>query len=179
MTTSNALTALNAVIPVIPVIHPPVHTQRLARNALCAATLFAVLALCLHAPAQALGKAQTAAVQARFQQERSACLNGATGQDRATCLREAAAARAEALNGGLGDGSAPYADNQRQRCTALPASERQACLARMQGQGSVSGSVAGGGLLRELVTTEPAVSASATPGAPPAAAASAVPAASR
>ena len=105
------------------------------------------------------------AAQARYQQERAACLSGASHQDRATCLREAGAARADALRGGLGDSTEPYAANQRSRCAQLPDSQRQDCLARMQGQGNVSGSVAGGGLLRELVTVVPA--------APPAPAASA------
>ena len=42
------------------------------------------------------------------------------------------------------------------RCAALPAADRDACVARMQGQGEVTGSVAGGGLLRELVQMVPA-----------------------
>ena len=40
------------------------------------------------------------------------------------------------------------------RCDALAGDERVACVARIRGEGTVSGSVAGGGILRELVTTE-------------------------
>ena len=166
----------------------PVHTRRWVGYRAKAAARWAMLGTLalltfgLNTSAHALGKAQTAAVQARFAQERNACLSGASGQDRDTCLREAAAARAEALRGGLNDGDARYKDNQRLRCAALPASEQPACNARMQGQGSVSGSVAGGGLLRELVITERgspagAAAAPAPAGAAPApAAASAMPA---
>ena len=41
------------------------------------------------------------------------------------------------------------------RCEALAGDERTACVARIRGEGSVSGSVAGGGILREIVITEP------------------------
>ena len=103
----------------------------------------------------------SSSAQSRYQQDRAVCLSGASNQDRATCLKEAGAARAEALRGGLGDSTEPYADNQRKRCAQLPGSQRQDCLARMQGQGNVSGSVAGGGLLRETVTVVPAAAAPA------------------
>ena len=116
----------------------------------------------------AAAPSSSSAAQSRYQQDRAVCLSGASNQDRATCLKEAAAARAEAQRGGLGDSAEPYADNQRKRCAQLPGSQRQDCLARMQGQGNVSGSVAGGGLLRETVTVVPAAAAPA-----PAAAASA------
>ena len=36
----------------------------------------------------------------------------------------------------------------------LPDEERQACEARIRGLGTTSGSVAGGGILRQLVTIE-------------------------
>ncbi len=118
-------------------------------------------------PAQALSPSESKAVQARYQQERNRCLDGSSNQDRATCLREAGAARAEAQKNGLGNGQAAYADNQRQRCAALPGDDRKDCLARMQGQGSTSGSVEAGGVLRELVTTVPAAAAPAAPAASP------------
>jgi hypothetical protein len=117
--------------------------------------------------AQALTPSASKAVQERYQQERSHCLDGSSNQDRATCLREAGAARDEALKQGLGNNSAAYADNQRQRCAVLPDDDRRDCLARMQGQGSTSGSVAAGGLLRELVTTVPAAAAPSAPVAAP------------
>lgn len=108
--------------------------------------------------------------QARYQQERAVCLSGQSQQDRATCLKEAGAALAEARRGGLDDDASRYADNQRQRCLRLTGDDQHDCLARMNGRGTVDGSVAGGGLLRELVTREvvvpsqPAASAPASPG---------------
>ena len=107
----------------------------------------------------AAAPSSSSAAQTRYQQDRAVCLSGASNQDRATCLKEAGAARAEAQRGGLGDSTEPYSDNQRKRCDQLPGSQRQDCLARMQGQGNVSGSVAGGGLLRETVTVVPAAAA--------------------
>ena len=118
-------------------------------------------------PVQALSPAESKTVEARYQQERSQCLDGSSNQDRATCLREAGAARAEARKNGLGDSADAYTANQRQRCAALPGTDRSDCLARMQGKGSTSGSVAAGGLLRELVVREPAVVAPAAPVTPP------------
>ncbi|MES2958965.1 MAG: hypothetical protein V4792_12300 [Pseudomonadota bacterium] len=94
--------------------------------------------------------------QLRYQQERAACLTGQTNQDRTTCLREAAAALAEARRGELEGSKAEQLNNQLRRCEPLPAADRQACIARMSGQGTTSGSVAAGGIYRELVTIEPA-----------------------
>jgi len=105
----------------------------------------------------------------RYQQERAVCMSGQSPQDRATCLSEAGAAFAEAKRGRLDDGNTQFELNALKRCAALPEGDRPACAARIQGQGSTSGSVAGGGILREIVTTEPAPLPAATPGpiAPP------------
>jgi hypothetical protein len=105
--------------------------------------------------ALAADKAGVADAQLRYQQERAACLSGSSNQDRATCLREAGAALAEAKRSGLGDGTQPYERNAHQRCERLPDEDRRACDARMQGQGTTSGSAAAGGIYRELVTREP------------------------
>lgn len=115
--------------------------------------------------AAAAGKTDLAAAQTRYQQERAVCLNGQSNQDRSTCLREAGAAYAQARKGGLDDGPADYTRNASQRCDVLPGADRLDCLARMQGQGTTSGSVAGGGIYRELVTRESATSAPAPSGA--------------
>jgi len=88
----------------------------------------------------------------RYLQERAVCMSGKSNQDRATCLREAGAAFNQARREGFRDNSAQNTANQRQRCEALPADDRQACIARMQGQGTTSGSAAAGGIYRELVT---------------------------
>jgi hypothetical protein len=108
----------------------------------------------------ALGATSAAAVEkdgaasARYQRERAVCMSGQSNQDRATCLREAGAAFAQARHEGSSEGPAPYARNARQRCEGLPQDDRQGCLARMQGQGTTSGAAASGGIYRELVTHE-------------------------
>ena len=91
---------------------------------------------------------------ALYRQERAVCLSDRSNQDRATCLQEAKAAYGEARRGGLDTDAAPLADNVRRRCDPLPDEQRQACHARMHGQGSTSGSAATGGILRELSTPE-------------------------
>jgi hypothetical protein len=91
-------------------------------------------------------------IQARYDQERAKCLSGQSNQDRATCLREAGAARDAARQGELNDNGAKYKQNAKERCDALTGDEAKDCLARMKGKGTVSGSVEGGGILRETVT---------------------------
>lgn len=117
------------------------------------------------APALAADKPEPAAAAARFQQERALCTSGQSNQERATCLREAQAALAEAKKLQLDGDASQFAVNERKRCQRLPDDDRKACLARMQGQGKTSGSVATGGIYRELVTREvvaPSAAASAS-----------------
>lgn len=94
--------------------------------------------------------------QARYQQDRAACNSGQSYQDRATCLREAAAALQAAKRGGKDDGATAYEQNRLLRCDRLAAGEREDCLRRMRGEGTVSGSVESGGVYRELRTAVPA-----------------------
>ena len=131
-----------------------------------ASTRWRALALSITLLATASAMAATpppSPAQARYQQERAACLNGQSSQDRATCLREASAALVEARHGGMDNSSANLVDNQRKRCDRLHGDERSACITRMQGAGTTSGSVAGGGIYRELVTPVAAASAPAKP----------------
>ena len=97
-----------------------------------------------------------AEAQARYQQDRAACISGQSYQDRATCLREAGAALQEAKRGRIGDGQGSYEQNRLIRCDRLSAGDREDCLRRMHGEGTVSGSVESGGIYRELRTTVPA-----------------------
>ena len=97
-----------------------------------------------------------AEAQARYQKEMASCSNGSSNQDKATCQREARNALAEFKRGQLDNGDARFRKNARQRCDALQGDDRAACLSRARGEGAVSGSVAGGGLLRESVTVVPA-----------------------
>jgi hypothetical protein len=113
-----------------------------------AALLFAGIA------AAAGGKLSDA--QARYQQDRAACMSGRSNEDRATCLREAGAALQAAKRGRLGDDQGSYEKNRLLRCEPLPAGDREDCVRRMQGEGTVKGSAEEGGTYRELRTTVPA-----------------------
>jgi hypothetical protein len=132
----------------------PARTGRriIASLGLSACTVGALLVAGMAAAAG--GKLSEA--QARYQQDRAACISGQSQQDRATCLREAGAALQEAKRGRIGDGQSSYEQNQLIRCDRLAAGDREDCLRRMRGEGTVSGSVEGGGIYRELRTTVPA-----------------------
>jgi hypothetical protein len=92
-----------------------------------------------------------------FKKERAACMDGQSGQDRATCLKELGAARGEARRNHLTDTPAAYQSNALARCNLLPAADREDCTRRVSGDGAVSGSVKSGGIYRETTTivTEP------------------------
>jgi hypothetical protein len=118
--------------------------------AICAVSAFLSVSPALGADASGPSDARM-----RYLGERAACENGQLHQDRATCLREAGAALEEARRGRLNDGQqAQYQQNALVRCNVLPPADRDACLARMQGQGVMRGSVAEGGIYRELIIRE-------------------------
>lgn len=87
-----------------------------------------------------------------YQQEVQACLSGNTQQDQPTCLQEARNAQADKRRGLL-DTQGSLEANAMARCNVFTiAEDKAACQARMKGHGSISGSVAGGGVLREVET---------------------------
>jgi len=96
--------------------------------------------------------------QQRYERERAACMAGKSGEDQATCLREAGAARQAALESKLhmrGEDAAAYAQNALQRCSVFTdAEDKLACEARVSGMGDTSGSVRQGGTITELTVTE-------------------------
>jgi len=96
--------------------------------------------------------------QARYERERARCLSGQSQEDTKTCLREAGAALQAAREHDLKNPSADQlAANARRRCDVFKTDDdRRACLARVGGEGTVSGSVAGGGVLREYTEVIPA-----------------------
>ena len=126
----------------------PIIPNRSLGFALCAVGVF----LGATAVAAADRGKQLSSAQSIYQQDRAACMSGQTNQDRATCLREVGAALQEARRGGLDDRQGEYERNRLLRCDSQPAEDRQDCVRRMSGEGTTSGSVAGGGILRELVT---------------------------
>jgi hypothetical protein len=90
-----------------------------------------------------------------YQREVAVC--GHNQQDRAACIREAGAARQAAAQGGL-TAAPDYRANALARCGLQQPVDRSACEARVLGSmgntsASVDGSVMGGGVIRESVTT--------------------------
>ena len=114
------------------------------------------------APAHA-GDTAPPAAKSTYVKERADCEAGRTAEDRATCLKEAGAALAEARRARLDNGEDARAlrENALQRCRAQPPQDREACERLARGEGTVSGSVGGGGLIKEVVTPviEPAPAA--------------------
>ena len=82
----------------------------------------------------------------------------ADNDKRDPAVREAQAARQEARQGKLQDNAdeAQRERNKYARCDYLKGDDREYCVRRMDGEGTVSGSVEGGGLYRELRVIVPA-----------------------
>jgi hypothetical protein len=96
---------------------------------------------------------------ARMQAEKATC--DGVQQDKAACLREAGAARQAAVNNDLTtDGRGGNDTNAMARCKLQPQAERSDCVSRLKGSingtTTTSGSVMGGGMIRETVTPVPA-----------------------
>lgn len=112
-----------------------------------------VAAVLLAASAAAVAQTPPQDARARYEQEREKCMTNNTQDTFATCLREANNALDAARKGQLSSPGAAAPGNATQRCAAFQSTAEQAeCVRRMQNS-PVSGSVSGGGVLRESVTT--------------------------
>ena len=100
----------------------------------------------------------TTSAAAVYQRERAACQLDGTPQGRTTCLKEAGAAHAEAKRKQLGNGEdeAALRQNAELRCQRVATADQDHCQRKARGEGTVSGSVDGGGVLKTLVTPIPA-----------------------
>jgi hypothetical protein len=125
-----------------------------SRNSLLSFGVASLLAMTAATAQVATGPAVDTGIDAsgNYRQELQACLRGQTQQDRDTCLREARNARADKLQGQQGSSSSDLAANALSRCEPLSGEEKAACQARVLGYGETSGSVAGGGVLRQVET---------------------------
>ncbi len=135
--------------------------HRLPHPRLPAAARLALAAVSMLAAAQSDGGTPATAggsgmdTSGDYQKEMQACRQGRTGQDRATCMHEAQQARQAKRQGQLQTPSAQSMDaNAMARCEGMNNADMAACRARMMGYGQASGSVAGGGMLRELEVVE-------------------------
>ncbi len=87
----------------------------------------------------------------RYQRERSACAALKSVDARANCLSDASTRYASSQPVPAEEQRDVLARNALRRCEPLPDAERKDCVSRIQGQGTVSGSVEAGGIYRELV----------------------------
>jgi hypothetical protein len=85
------------------------------------------------------------------------------GDVRDNCLSEASTLAASTRPSRADESAEQLARNALRRCEPLSEPDRGDCVARMRGQGTTTGSVAAGGIYRELVTRE--VGAVPVPGA--------------
>jgi hypothetical protein len=84
--------------------------------------------------------------------EMAACNNGTTQQDRATCMTEVKNANAAKRAGQIDNAGGQFKANALKRCDVLSGEDKVACQARIVGYGETKGSVAGGGVIREVET---------------------------
>jgi len=87
------------------------------------------------------------------QRARTACTT-VRGDARDNCLSEASTLAASTRPSRPEENAEQLARNALQRCKPLPEPDRRDCVARIEGQGTTTGSVAAGGIYRELVTRE-------------------------
>ncbi len=96
-----------------------------------------------------------AAARARYKQEIAACAVAKPIENKGNCVKEARNALAEIKRGKMKETrqSANFERNAFLRCDVHQGDDKADCFARIRGHGRIDGSVAGGGILRELTTT--------------------------
>jgi hypothetical protein len=130
--------------------------MRIARHMALACLLPAIAMSAAHAES-------TAQAQANYQKEKADCLNGQTAEGKKTCLREAGAALNDAKSGRLDKTNTGFEQNALARCQVFKNEDDRGLCERRQREGTVTGSVAGGGDLRELTVTVPVDTTPAQP----------------
>ena len=133
-------------------LNPLVLSRRVAL-VLGGASVFALASpVALAASPSGASASRQATINAQYQREVARCKSGQTNEDPATCLKEAGAARQQALQGGLDNQPGVdqnYSQNALDRCKLVPADQRKDCMALMQDPSQTEGSVGGGGVLRK------------------------------
>ena len=87
-----------------------------------------------------------------YPRERGWCMVNTVGDERVACLKDAGAAQSEKRRGTLDNHGANFSANAMRRCDVFAGEDRAACVARVLGHGDTSGSVQGGGTLKEIET---------------------------
>lgn len=133
----------------------------------CTLKHIAILASLLTAQSFAQTPGDLAAARARYKQELTDCAVTHPVVDNRNCVREARNTLAEIRRGRMNEfwPSSDLDKNALLRCDVHQGDDKSDCFARMHGQGRTDGSVAAGGILRELTTTK-VVMAAPAPTAP-------------
>jgi hypothetical protein len=122
----------------------------LFRTVLFAAHALWCASICLTAQAQTPAQPQDE-LTTRYQQDLADCEVQQATQDLTACRLEARSALAEAKRNLLNDTTANlFEKNQLKRCRVFRGDDREACEARARNEGSSTGSVHSGGILREV-----------------------------
>jgi hypothetical protein len=123
------------------------------------------------AAARSAGDMSKAEAERRYQRDAAVCLSKRYTGDKDTCMSDASTTRASRAPPTLDLDPERFARNAVMRCEPLREPDRSDCIARIRGAGTTTGSVASGGIYRELVTREvgvaPAASAASAPPPPP------------
>jgi len=122
----------------------------LPRHRAWVAAIAAAVLLCLPDATTTFAQAP----QSDYERDVATCQDGRPDDQKAACLREAAAAQAERAKGVLGQDDKALVENARRRCDPLPPDQKADCLSRVGGLGSVEGSVREGAIIRETVTIQ-------------------------
>ena len=122
---------------------------RLARTVAC---FGAAALLSLGATAQIASGTTGIDATGDARSEMAACNNGKTQQDRATCITEVKNANAAKRAGKVDNANGQFAANALKRCDVFKGEDQVACQARIVGYGKADGSVAGGGVVRQVET---------------------------
>jgi hypothetical protein len=125
-------------------------TARLSYRGSLATAFLVLVSLGQAFPALAQDKSER---QKTFASDRQACKDGKSGQELGPCMKEAGAVLNERDASTASVSPEQLQRNRLMRCEAFKGDDHSDCIARTQGLGTTSGSVGGGGILRELVTT--------------------------
>ena len=127
----------------------PLHLNRLGKG--IAGFVFSAL-LAMSATAQIASGTTGIDATGNARSEMMACLNGTTQQSRETCMTEVRNANAAKRAGQVDNAGGQFRANALMRCDVFAGEDKSACEARIAGYGSTQGSVAGGGVIREVET---------------------------
>jgi uncharacterized membrane protein len=136
---------------------------KLSSSTLQVAFLSITLALCL--PSSAAMKSATKENPSSARSSR--CTYGIAQDGSNNCMSKAEFNITTSRQSALDSDPAQYMRNALARCENLKGDDREDCLSRIRGGGTISGSVEAGGLYRELVTIIPGKPAEQPPNVVP------------